>query len=194
MKNDEWIKTDCVFCVSAHIKSSITDHGDVISFEPLKPVTPGHLLVVPKKHVSDFTEDPDLTARVFKVASGLAAGLDGDVNLITSKGIYATQSIKHLHVHIVPRRANDKLLLPWTGLSALEAKEAEGLKLHYAHEEYEKVLIDELGELAPMAANRGWKSTRVEAGNTARKGIIDVLASLTPPQSQEERINKNEEK
>ncbi len=36
------------------------------------------------------------------------------VNLITSKGEAATQSVFHLHVHIVPRQEGDRLPLPWT--------------------------------------------------------------------------------
>lgn len=35
-------------------------------------------------------------------------------NLITSKGDAATQSVLHLHVHVVPRQADDDLPLPWT--------------------------------------------------------------------------------
>jgi histidine triad (HIT) family protein len=39
-----------------------------------------------------------------------------DYNIITSMGEYATQTVFHLHVHIVPRRLNDGLHLPWTEL------------------------------------------------------------------------------
>ncbi|MEU3978362.1 HIT family protein [Streptomyces bacillaris] len=46
-------------------------------------------------------------------ARSRTAGLPA-ANLITSKGAEATQSVYHLHVHIVPRRDGDNLPLPWT--------------------------------------------------------------------------------
>jgi histidine triad (HIT) family protein len=42
----------------------------------------------------------------------------GDANLITSVGSAATQTVFHLHVHVVPRRAGDGLALPWTSQKA----------------------------------------------------------------------------
>ena len=82
------------------------------AFEPLNPVTPGHLLVVPFKHVEDALEDPALTGAVMTYAAQLATP---DCNLITSIGSAATQTVRHLHIHIVPRRVGDGLALPWTG-------------------------------------------------------------------------------
>jgi histidine triad (HIT) family protein len=85
-------------------------------FEPLNPVTPGHLLVIPVRHVMDAAEDPDLTGRVFAAAARIAreSGGDPSCNLITSVGGAATQSVYHLHAHVVPRRHGDGLRLPWT--------------------------------------------------------------------------------
>lgn len=42
-----------------------------------------------------------------------------DFNLITSSGRWATQTVKHLHIHYVPRRKDDGLTLPWTGQAQL---------------------------------------------------------------------------
>jgi len=106
----------CVFCQKIKEGSVTFEREDVVSFEPLNPVTKGHLLVVPITHKEDFAENEFTTARVMEVASGMAKKLGGEFNLITSKGKNATQSIKHLHVHLVPRRENDGLLLPWTNL------------------------------------------------------------------------------
>jgi histidine triad (HIT) family protein len=77
-------------------------------------VAPGHLLVVPRVHVADATTDPEVTAEVFAAAAELARDLR-PCNLITSCGEAATQSVFHLHVHLVPRREGDGLALPWTG-------------------------------------------------------------------------------
>lgn len=105
---------DCVFCSREKIKTPIVLESEkVIIFEPLNPVVKGHLLVVPKKHVADFTEDPETFLEVAMVASLSAKELGGDYNLITSKGKNATQSVFHLHVHLIPRKENDGLKLPW---------------------------------------------------------------------------------
>lgn len=106
---------DCVFCDTSKINSKIRDHGDVMVFEPLNPVVQGHLLVVPKAHVSDFAENKQISSRTMEVAAEIAAHLGGDYNLITSKGKAATQSVMHLHIHLIPRKQGDGIHLPWTG-------------------------------------------------------------------------------
>jgi histidine triad (HIT) family protein len=100
---------DCVFC-----KKFEGLEDEVYIFEPLNPVTPGHKLVVPHKHVTDFSEQSWLTAMVMSHAAKYVAERGGDWNLITSKGRAATQSVFHLHVHLVPRTEADGLLLPWS--------------------------------------------------------------------------------
>lgn len=102
------MSTGCPFCRQG------TD--EVYTLVPLNPVTTGHLLVIPRKHVSDFSEDPETTAKVMRYAAEIVKehGLQ-NVNLITSKGTDATQSVFHFHVHIVPRSRGDGLKLPWTG-------------------------------------------------------------------------------
>lgn len=104
----------CPFCYRIAADDVEQDHGQVVAFTPLNPVTPGHLLVIPKIHVEAATVDPVITAETMRVASILAAHV-GDCNLITSVGLHATQTVYHLHIHIVPRRRGDGLTLPWTG-------------------------------------------------------------------------------
>lgn len=110
------MKVDCPFCVPEKIASPIEYYlnDEVMVFEPLNPVTKGHLLVVPRVHIKDFTEYSDVGTKTFIVASQIAEEKGGAFNLITSKGIEATQTVNHLHLHLVPRRKNDNLHLPWT--------------------------------------------------------------------------------
>ena len=82
-------------------------------FEPPNPVVEGHLLVAPRTHVTDASVNPDLTARVMRVAARLTRDIPA-ANIITSLGRSATQSIFHLHVDIVPRTPDDGLTMPWT--------------------------------------------------------------------------------
>jgi histidine triad (HIT) family protein len=105
----------CPFCKRIKDGQYAMGNGDAVAFEPLNPVTDGHLLVVPRRHVADAFEDPEVTAETMRAAASIARDQYKSVNLITSVGAPATQTIRHLHVHIVPRRADDGLHLPWTG-------------------------------------------------------------------------------
>lgn len=105
---------NCIFCRKNEIKSEVFDFGSCWVFEPLNPVVEGHLLVVNKHHTEDFTDNQDVFAETCRVASSVAKLKGGDFNLITSKGKNATQSVFHCHIHLVPRKENDGLFLPWT--------------------------------------------------------------------------------
>lgn len=93
------------------------DERDLIDIEPLNPVVEGHRIVIPREHVADFSEKPETTVRVMKYIAG--AYHDGHFNIITSKGRHATQSVFHLHIHVVPRWEGDGITLPWTGQKTL---------------------------------------------------------------------------
>lgn len=88
---------------------------------PLNPVTEGHVLVIPRWHVVDAVQEPQVTADVMRCAAELA---ERPCNIITSSGGEATQSVFHLHVHVVPRREGDGLALPWT--DQFDQLESEG--------------------------------------------------------------------
>jgi histidine triad (HIT) family protein len=106
---------DCVFCAIAAGQTDtplLASYYDSVVFEPLNPVTPGHVLVVPKRHVQDFTDQPIESAKAMLAAGEYATA---PCNLITSAGADATQTVFHTHLHIVPRTAGDGLHLPWTG-------------------------------------------------------------------------------
>lgn len=74
----------------------------------------GHTLVIPRQHVQDFADDPYVSGETMRYAAELVRELNiGPCNIITSRGREATQSVFHLHLHIVPRAENDGLALPW---------------------------------------------------------------------------------
>lgn len=104
----------CVFCdiVKGDAPAQIVAQwDDAIAFVPLNPVTDGHTLVVPREHVANAHVKPWVTGAVMRRA---AAYWNGPCNIITSVGVEATQTVFHLHVHVVPRRRDDGLHLPWT--------------------------------------------------------------------------------
>lgn len=104
----------------------VHEWSDTIAIVPLNPVVEGHTLVIPKTHVTDFAEDPAVSAATMRRAADLADRLlSGSMNLITSRGREATQSVFHLHLHLVPRTENDGLALPWySGRSTKPKREA----------------------------------------------------------------------
>lgn len=112
----EPIDNDCVFCrIVAGVEPATVLWRDVASMVivPLNPVTDGHVIAIPFGHASDFATSWYITADAMYAAFEYTQTLTEDFNIITSKGVTATQSVFHLHVHIVPRRENDGLALPW---------------------------------------------------------------------------------
>lgn len=104
---------DCVFCDIIHGKAPavvVREWDDALAIVPLRPVVNGHTLVIPKRHVADAAADPDISAAAMRRAAEV---VPSPANIITSLGAEATQSVFHLHLHLVPRAENDGLALPW---------------------------------------------------------------------------------
>lgn len=112
---------DCVFCAIAQGRTGavvVRRWPDALAITPRGGVRAGHLLVLPRCHVADAVQDPVVTGATMARAAELGAELGGDLNLITSVGPFATQTVPHLHVHLLPRTADDGLALPWTARRA----------------------------------------------------------------------------
>jgi histidine triad (HIT) family protein len=109
--------TDCVFCDIAAGRSaaSLVYRDDrVTAFLDHHPVTLGHLLVIPNKHVAMLADlGDDLGAHVFVVASRMAAALRSSglpcagINLFLADGEAAFQEVFHTHLHVIPRTPGD---------------------------------------------------------------------------------------
>lgn len=107
----------CVFCdiVSGRAPASIIYDDDlVLAFLDIRPVTPGHLLIIPKKHATYMANmDEDTGAHLFRVSMRLAAALRASglrcegVNWIIADGAAASQEIFHVHLHLIPRFRGD---------------------------------------------------------------------------------------
>jgi histidine triad (HIT) family protein len=114
--------TTCAFCeivrgeAAAHIVWTSTD---VIAFLPLKPATRGHTVVVPKQHVPDLWSidgrlGSDLMTAVVEVGRAIDHALrPHGMNLISSAGHAASQTVFHLHLHLVPRWPDDHIGNIW---------------------------------------------------------------------------------
>lgn len=108
---------DCEFCgIARGIDQSpeiICEGPGWLAFFPQEPATPGHTLVIPRAHVEDVWKLPpvlgaELMAAVIKVGRAVDAALHPEgMNLITSAGAAAEQTVFHLHLHVVPRWRRD---------------------------------------------------------------------------------------
>lgn len=113
----ERVADSCIFCeiVAGRAPASIVYEDETtLAFLTIGPVTPGHLLVIPKRHAAFLADLDEATgARLFVVAMRLAAGLRASglecagVNLFLADGEAAFQEVFHVHLHVFPRFAGD---------------------------------------------------------------------------------------
>ena len=113
---------DCQFCQivwGERPARVVADAPDSLAFFPLRPVCPGHTIVIPKTHVRDLwaagsPPSAGLMQAVIDVGHAIDTALRPDgLNLISSAGEAASQTVFHLHLHVVPRWASDHLGNIW---------------------------------------------------------------------------------
>ena len=108
---------DCPFCAIARGEDKsvevICEGSSWIAFFPLDPATPGHTLVIPRAHVAnlwdvDASLGGELMHGVIRVGRAVQEAIAPEgMNLITSDGEAAEQTVFHLHLHVVPRWHRD---------------------------------------------------------------------------------------
>lgn len=105
---------DCVFCeiVAGRAAAHVVWRDDVaVAFLDSTPLFHGHTLVVPVEHVvtlSDIRPIGPFFERVQRIADVMPAALDAEGTFVANNNI-VSQSVAHLHVHVVPRRKGDGL-------------------------------------------------------------------------------------
>ncbi|WP_313965043.1 HIT family protein [uncultured Streptococcus sp.] len=108
--------SDCIFCkiVAGEIPASkVYEDDHFLAFLDISQVTPGHTLVIPKKHARNLLEmTPDETADLFNVVSTVTKKVENatqpqGMNIISNMEEIAGQSVFHTHVHILPRYSQD---------------------------------------------------------------------------------------
>jgi len=113
-----FMPTDCIFCkiVEGNIPSSkVYEDDKVLAILDIAPVSKGHVLVLPKKHMGDLTDVPDnLMQSLFSAAKKIGKvqkkvlKADG-FNIGMNNGAAAGQVVFHAHVHVIPRFEGDGL-------------------------------------------------------------------------------------
>ncbi len=107
--------SDCLFCriVAGEIPSArVYEDADAFAFLDIAPFKRGHTLIVSKRHVPHALADAGVLASlapaVTAVGTLLAERLGADgMNILTNVNEVAGQSVFHLHVHLIPRYADD---------------------------------------------------------------------------------------
>lgn len=107
---------DCLFCdiiagtVSAH---RVLETDDVVGFLDARPVFKGHTLLVPREHLVTLSDLPEplivpLFSAAQSIADAITSGLGAQGTFVAMNNI-VSQSVAHLHVHVVPRTKGDGL-------------------------------------------------------------------------------------
>ena len=107
---------ECTFCrirdgeQAAHL---VLDEPGALAFLDVRPVFPGHVLVVPRTHHGTLLDVPPgelgpLFATVQRVAAAVTAAMEAQGTFVAVNNV-VSQSVPHLHVHVVPRRRGDGL-------------------------------------------------------------------------------------
>jgi histidine triad (HIT) family protein len=110
------IEKPCLFCDAIRGDAAVREvmrDDVVVAFLDRSPVFKGHVLVVPIRHSVTLVDlDPDLVGpffeRVQRVAARMPSALDCDGTFVAINNV-VSQSVAHLHVHVVPRRRKDGL-------------------------------------------------------------------------------------
>lgn len=119
----------CIFCAIAAgdaDASIVYEDSQAVAFLDVSPLTTGHTLVIPRRHVTDLLHADGVVAEIGPALEATAAllvdrlGSDG-INAFQATGQAAGQTVFHLHFHLLPRTAGDGLI----NMHALRATSAE---------------------------------------------------------------------
>jgi histidine triad (HIT) family protein len=109
----------CVFCAivaGTEPATIVHEWPDTIAILPRGGVGDrgDHVLIISRCHVASAIEDPAVTGTVSTRGAQLAIEYGwNDANFIFNIGLYGSQTIDHIHGHLLRRRLGDRILLPW---------------------------------------------------------------------------------
>lgn len=104
---------DCPLCKRLVAGEAVSECGSAFAIRDAYPVSPGHTLVVPRRHEPDFlrlaeSEQADLWVLARNVCDLLEDEIDAkSFNIGINVGAEAGQTVPHAHVHVIPRFADD---------------------------------------------------------------------------------------
>ncbi len=127
---------NCIFCKLANgdiPTNSIFEDGDFKVILDADPATKGHALILPKNHFANLLEaDDDVLKKALPLAKKVANKMKAElgcagVNIVQNNGEAAGQTVHHLHIHVIPRYADDpdKTICGWSHQSFSDEETAE---------------------------------------------------------------------
>lgn len=111
--------SDCIFCdiIAGRAPASIVWQSEqVLAAVDLRQFNPGHVLIMPCRHLQDIRDLDDATgaalmSATIKLSKAVSAAFPcGELSVWHSAGAAANQEVPHLHIHIHPRHAGDGVL------------------------------------------------------------------------------------
>lgn len=103
----------CPFCMRMTDGDVLWSSGEAVAFLDRYPISPGHALVVPKRHEADlFALTPEERADVWGLVTIVKEALDAEhrpdgFNVGVNVAAAAGQTVGHAHVHVIPRHSGD---------------------------------------------------------------------------------------
>ena len=113
------MNNNCIFCKIAKGELSsykVYEDDKIMAFLNVKPVNPGHTLVIPKQHYHNLENMPeetlfDIIKTVKKVGNSIKDNLALGYNVNLNNDPVAGQEVPHTHFHVIPRNPEDHLRL-----------------------------------------------------------------------------------
>jgi histidine triad (HIT) family protein len=107
---------ECIFCLIAAGKlpaQIVYEDTDTLAFLDVRPLFPGHVLLIPREHYETLAELPAelaglLMAKTQLLSQAVESAVDAEGTFVAINN-KVSQSVPHLHIHIVPRRKRDGL-------------------------------------------------------------------------------------
>ncbi len=97
---------DCIFCkiIGKEIPSYILWENDrFLAFLDVRPLNPGHLLIIPKGHIKDIFDMPEgLYQEIFNTAKALSTPLQNAMSSVRVGMVVEGFGVPHAHVHLIP--------------------------------------------------------------------------------------------
>jgi histidine triad (HIT) family protein len=124
---------ECVFCaiVAGEVPADLVlDEPDVVAFLDRRPVFKGHVLLVPREHIVTLPDLPPALRDPFlgagqRLATAVVEGLGAQGSFVAMNNV-VSQSVAHLHLHVVPRTKGDGLRgFFWPRTSYAEGESAD---------------------------------------------------------------------
>ncbi len=120
---------DCIFCKISKGEipcNKIYENEDFLVFLDIKPVSDGHLLIIPKKHIIWMQDTDDETiSKIFKLTKKMMLALKNGLNCDYVQESVVGNEIPHFHIHLIPRYNGDN----FRNFPTKEYKEGEVQKI-----------------------------------------------------------------